>query len=111
MLSRRGFRALIGAIVASTALVVVSGPGVAHADPVYVPWQTLLPGLLDQYEPNSDNNCVAGRPHCIDAVVNEMQRRFNPFGQNCSHQAAFALAYLRTTQTYRWAQAQPDYFQ
>jgi hypothetical protein len=112
MLSRRRFRALITALIAAAALVVGSGQAsVAHADPLYLPWQTLLPGLLDQYVPNSANDCVAGRPHCVDAVIDEMQQRFNPLGQSCSHQAAFSLAYLRTTQTYRWAQAQSGFFQ
>jgi hypothetical protein len=83
----------------------------AFADPIYLDWPSLVPGLLDQYVPDNSNDCVAGRPHCVDAIITEMQRRFNPLGQSCSHQAVFSLAYLRTTQTYRWAQAQQGYFQ
>jgi hypothetical protein len=98
-------------LLATTAVLVGSAQSSASADPLYLDWPSLLPGLLDQYVPDSTNVCVSGKPHCVDAVIDEMQRRFRPLGQGCSHQAVFSLAYLRTTQTYRWAQAQPNYFQ
>jgi len=37
-----------------------------------------------------------------------MQWRFRPSAQDCSHNAPFALTYLRVTQTYRWTAEQPD---
>lgn len=111
MLSRRRIRAYLSALLATVALLVGVGPRPAAADPLFLDWPSLLPGLLDQYVPDSTNDCVAGRPHCVDAVIGEMQRRFTPLGQSCSHQGVFSLAYLRTTQTYRWAQAQPGYFE
>jgi hypothetical protein len=112
VLSRRRIRAFFGVIVGSVALVLGSAQGaVAHADPIYLPWQSLLPGLLDQYVPDSTNDCVAGKPDCADAIVDEMTRRFGLLGPTCDHQSVFSLAYLRTTQTFRWAQAQPGYFQ
>lgn len=112
MLSRRRVRTFIGGAVASLALVAGATQGaVAHADPLYLPWSSLLPGLIDQYVPDSTNDCVAGRPACANAIVDEMSRRFAPLGQSCNHQAVFSLGYLRTTQTFRWAQAQPGYFQ
>jgi len=40
-----------------------------------------------------------------------MQRRFDPLGQSCDHNAVFSLAYLRTTQTYKWARDQDGFFQ
>jgi len=83
----------------------------ARADPpVFIDWASLLPGLTDTYVPNSANECVAGRPRCVDAVIKEMRRRFKPLGSTCHHDAVFALAYLRTTQTYQWAAVQPDHF-
>jgi hypothetical protein len=47
---------------------------------------------------------------CIDAVVREMQRRYEPLKDTCSHQALFALTYLRVTQTYAWSARQPGYY-
>jgi hypothetical protein len=79
-------------------------------DPLFVDWSSLLPSFVDTFTPNSANDCVAGRPHCVDAVIREMKRRFQPQGQSCDHDAIFALAYLRTTQMFQWANAQPGFF-
>jgi hypothetical protein len=49
--------------------------------------------------------------NCVRAVIREMERRFEPLGRSCDHNAMFALAYLRTTQTYLWAAQQPGFFQ
>jgi hypothetical protein len=93
------------------ATLVVTAPEGARAEaPLFVDWSSLLPGLEDAYIPSSANDCVAGRPRCIDAVIKEMQRRFEPLGRSCHHDAVFALAYLRTTQTYQWAAEQPGFF-
>jgi hypothetical protein len=83
----------------------------AHADdPLYVEWASLLPGLSDAYNPNSSNDCVAGRLSCITVVVKEMEQRFRPLAKDCSHNAPFAMTYLRVTQTYRWSAEQPGYY-
>jgi Family of unknown function (DUF5995) len=80
------------------------------SDPTYIEWPALLPGLSDRYDPSSSNVCVSGQPTCIDAVVREMQRRYEPLADSCSHQALFALTYLRVTQTYAWSARQPGYY-
>lgn len=86
-------------------------PSTSRADdPIFIDWSSLLPSLVDTFTPNSANDCVAGRPHCVDAAIREMKRRFQPLGQSCDHNAIFALAYLRTTQTFQWANLQPGYF-
>jgi Family of unknown function (DUF5995) len=83
----------------------------AHADdPLYVGWASLLPGLTDRYDPNSSNDCVAGRLSCITAIEKEMEQRFRPLAEACSHNAVFALTYLRVTQTYKWSAQQPSYY-
>jgi hypothetical protein len=75
-------------------------PASAHAlDPV-TDWSSLLPGLTATYDPNSANDCVAGRIQCVDAVIREMNRRFAPLAQSCDHRALFALLYLVVTQHY-----------
>lgn len=78
--------------------------------PLYVDWSSLLPSLTDTYDPTSTNDCVAGRPRCVDITIREMERRFDPLGTSCSDNAVFAMAYLRTTQTYEWARNQPGFF-
>ena len=80
----------------------LSVPGTAQAeDPPFIGWSTLLPGLATAYEPSSENDCTAGRVHCVDAVIREMQRRFDPLAAACDHDSIFALSYLRTTEEYR----------
>jgi Family of unknown function (DUF5995) len=71
----------------------------------------LLPGLAMQYEPSSENDCTAGRTRCIDAVIREMNRRFNPLAESCDHDSIFALAYLRTTEEYRRTVEDPTFFE
>jgi hypothetical protein len=97
---------VVGVVLAGTARTTP-----AHADPpVFIDWSSLLPGLTDAYVATSANDCVAGRPNCVLAAIREMRRRFEPLGRSCEHDAVFALAYLRTTQTYQWATEQSGFF-
>jgi Family of unknown function (DUF5995) len=94
------------------ALLVLPAPVAASAeDPPFVGWTALLPGLTDEYQPNSDNDCAAGRTHCVDAVIREMQRRFDPLAGSCDHDAIFSLTYLRTTEEYRRTIEDPTFFE
>ncbi len=106
-------RALVAAVMLA-AVATVAGVSTAQhragADPLYVEWPALLPGLTDGFDPGSSNVCVSGRVECIDAVAREMQRRADPLVASCSHQALFALTYLRVTQTYAWSARQPGYY-
>lgn len=43
-------------------------------------------------------SCAQGGLPCIDAVVAEMTRRFEPLAADCDHRAPFALMYLRVTE-------------
>ena len=51
----------------------------------------LLPGLTTRYDPSSENDCTAGRTRCVDAVIREMRRRFDPLARACDHDSIFAL--------------------
>jgi hypothetical protein len=94
------------------ALVLFLVPGVAKAqEPPFVGWTALLPGLSDEYQPNSDNDCAAGRTRCVNAVIREMERRFDPLASSCDHDAIFSLTYLRTTEEYRRAIEDPSFFE
>jgi len=86
--------------------------GAARAeDPPFVGWPALLPGLTTEFDPSSENDCTAGRPRCVDAVIREMRRRFDPLAQSCDHDSIFALAYLRTTEEYRRTIEDPTFFE
>lgn len=100
---------LAASLLAVLAATTRPAPAVAD-EPLFVDWASLLPSLTDTYEPDSTNDCVAGRANCVKAIVREMERRFAPLGQGCDHKAVFALTYLRTTQTFGWARDQPGFF-
>lgn len=99
-------RLLLGSLCAGALLF----PAQAAADDILVDWSSLLPGLTDQYDPNSANDCVSGKVKCVDATIREMQRRFAPLASSCDHNALFSLLYLRVTQQYRQAVSDPNYF-
>ncbi|HEX6755542.1 MAG TPA: DUF5995 family protein [Mycobacteriales bacterium] len=111
LVSPSRLRHLTVALVLAVAAAVPGFQAAAGADdPVFVEWASLLPGLTDSYNPDSPNDCVAGRPACLTAVANEMERRYRPLADTCSHNAVFALTYLRTTQTIKWTIEQPGYY-
>lgn len=101
----RSFKRCLG-----LALTLVWPVGSAFADPPFVPWSALLPGLTTSYEPSSANDCQAGRLHCVDAVIREMTRRFDELDATCDHATLFALTYLRTTEEYERAVVEPGFF-
>lgn len=108
------FRRVIQIVVAGSLLAGIAGTGVATpvgaTDPLFLDWSSLLPSLTDTYVASSENDCVSGKPNCLDVTIKEMERRFSPLAQACDHNAVFALAYLRTTQTYGWARDQEGFF-
>ena len=100
------------ALVSVIAGLLLLAPGGARAeDPPYVEWTALLPGLTTQFSPSSENDCTAGRTRCVDAVIREMRRRFDPLAASCDHDSIFALAYLRTTEEYRRTIEDPTFFE
>ena len=97
------------AVAVFAGLLSFAAPAAAD-DPAFVDWTSLLPGLTTSYEPSSANDCATGRSSCVKSTIREMQRRFDPMAQACDPNAVFALAYLRTTQTYEWARDQQGFF-
>src|SRR4051794_28757619 len=98
----RSARTLFSALIAAFALAIT--PSVASADllgtgindPV-TDWITVLPGLTPGYDPTDSNICKSGKEQCQATLYNEMDRRFQPLAGSCSHNAMFALLYLRVT--------------
>ena len=109
------FVAAVVAVTTLTGIFVNGGSLTAGAtestEPTFVSWSDLLPSLTSGFDPTSENECVAGRISCVDKAIKEMRRRFEPMAKACDHNAVFGLAYLRTTQTYRWAAATPGFFE
>jgi hypothetical protein len=109
VLHRRRHRGWAAAALGATLALLTSG--VAHAaDPPFVGWSAALPPLVWQYQPNAADECVAGRLSCVDKTIRTMQRRYAPVAAACDHEAVFALAYLRTTQTYRRTAATSGFY-
>jgi hypothetical protein len=97
-------------LLVTGSLLLAPGAGRAE-DPPFVGWTELLPGLTTQFMPSSENDCAAGRTRCVDAVIREMRRRFDPLASSCDHDSIFALAYLRTTEEYRRTIEDPTFFE
>jgi len=106
----RRLAVVVGALVASTALIASPTTSSAADDPMFIGWSDLLPSFSDVYDPSSSNVCVSGRDQCVDAVIREMERRERPLDKACDHNEMFALMYLRTTEQYRESALTPGFF-
>ncbi len=101
---------LTGALVAA---LVAAGPtaSASTATQPNVAWSSQLAGWTEEFVPTSENDCVAGRDTCLKATLKELARIADDTAKSCSHDAVFARAYLRMTQTYGWSRDIPDYYE
>jgi hypothetical protein len=105
-------RILTGALAVSLCALLAGPTVTAAADPPpFVGWEAVMPPLAYRFEPSSADSCVAGRVPCVRDSERQMERRFTPLAETCDHDAVFALAYLRTTQTYLAATQTDGFFQ
>lgn len=73
-------------------------------------WTEHLPAYPDSdYEPSVYNDCQPGHNKCVDLVIDEMWRRYDKLG--CDHAAVFSMVYALTTEEYRRAVEDPEYFE
>lgn len=78
-------------------------------DPLGNNWPEYLPAWPDdEYVASLGHECKPGNVQCVDNVIRDMQRRYDRLG--CDHNAIFALTYKLTTEEYRRAVEDPDYF-
>ena len=89
-----------------TLCVLTAALGGAAAAPLAV-----APGPVAAAPAPAQDVCANGSPKCVQVTIAKMERRFEPLAKACSHQAVFSLAYLRTTQEYARAAAEPGFFQ
>ena len=98
---------LTATLLAFLALAVVATTASAQQDGSPIPQPTdQLPGLVAHegmtgFDPNSPDDCLAGREACVDEVIGHLDAHFRPLAEPCDHNAIFALTYLRTTQNYK----------
>lgn len=99
-------------LLATCVVALAAWPAAsASADDLLLNWTALAPGLTDQYDPNSANVCNSGQMSCVDIVIHEMDKRFQPLASSCDHDALFSLLYLEVTRTYRdEVGADPNFF-
>lgn len=72
------------------------GPGpVSPHQPRTALWAPIAEDFVAGVDPDSPNACIAGVEPCLEAVIDEMQARFDELG--CDHKAPFAFTYLETT--------------
>lgn len=97
---RRRRTCLVTALATAVLAVCYSAAPARADDPPFIGWSAALPAVAWQYDPNSADECVAGRVTCVEQTIRAMQKRYDPLAAACAHSAVFGLAYLRTTQTY-----------
>jgi Family of unknown function (DUF5995) len=103
----RSSAVVVGALVAAAALS--ASPATAD-EPLFIPWSEQLPSFTVGFDPTSENDCKSGRIQCVDSVIREMERRYDPLLDVCDHNSMFALTYLRTTQEYRRSATTEGFF-
>jgi hypothetical protein len=86
-----------------SAAVALAGCGPAVVTPPTLvggdaSWQALIGTMPSVATTTSTNVCGVGSPACIRDVLAEMTRRYDVLAARCSHEAPFALMYLRVTQ-------------
>lgn len=97
--------------VLSVALVAGGPTASASTTDPNVAWSSYLAGWTDEYVPTSANDCVAGRDSCLKATLKELARIADGTAKSCAHDAVFARAYVRMTQTYGWSRDIPGYYE
>jgi hypothetical protein len=88
----------VAALAVAAACWLVAG--VAAADPIYLPWVSLLPATATPLDPTSTNPCRNGSSKCVVRTLREMLNAFTNTASTCNHNAIFQLSYLFVTQDY-----------
>ncbi len=98
--------ALVAALFVGAAVPATAGD---YDDPFFLGWTQFLPAVETDFTATTENDCPNGSNHCVDNVIREMTRRYNQLG--CDHDAVFAFTYLLTTEEYRNAVEDPNFFE
>lgn len=102
--------ALILALALAGTLAGVAPAGAGdYDDPFFLNWPTFVPAVGSDFTATTEHDCPNGSVRCVDNVIREMTRRYDRLG--CDHDAVFAFTYLVTTEEYRRAVEDPDFFE
>jgi len=111
---KRSLRGVLSAVLVVSVLI----PALAHQasadvslNGVVTDWANLLPSLPNANDPTDPNICANGSYTCVDHTIKKMSDAAAPLVSSCNDDAVFAMTYLRTTQTYKWARDQQGFFQ
>lgn len=100
---------VIGVALAAVSFASTQPVGATdYEDPFFLNWPTYLPSSATTYTESQSNECKNGQIQCVDKVIREMTKRFNRL--ECDHDSTFAFTYLLTTEQYRSAVEDPDFF-
>lgn len=107
----RGRTILCIATLAVAGLLASASPahGGDYDDPYFLGWSTFLPAVGSDFTATTERDCPKGNVRCVDNVIREMTRRYNRLG--CDHDSMFAFTYLVTTEEYRAAVEDPNFFE
>ncbi|HEU5084608.1 MAG TPA: DUF5995 family protein [Acidimicrobiales bacterium] len=110
MRARHLFTIVIGALVAVGAFAPVAPAGAGdYDDPFFLNWPTFVPSsTTSSYEATTGDECTNGQVQCVDKVIREMTKRYDAL--RCDHDSTFAFTYLVTTEEYRQAVEDPNFF-
>lgn len=79
-----------------------------YDDPFFLNWPTFFPAVPGDFTASTEHDCPPGSVQCVDNVIREMERRRAKL--ECSHNSVFANVYELTTEEYRRAVEDPDFF-
>ena len=111
MIPRAGSRAAVAGVTLCCVAFLMSVAPARAADPPFIGWSWLLPGIAWEYDPSSADDCIAGRFTCINKTLSTMRTQFDAAARVCDHDAVFALTYLRTTEEFRRAVETDGFFE
>jgi hypothetical protein len=81
----------------------------SYEDPFFLNWPSYLRSTTpDTYVASESDECKNGHINCVNRVIHEMTKRYNALG--CDHNSTFAFTYLLTTEEYRRAVEDPQFF-
>lgn len=105
---KTGMLGMIAAVVVAMTTFGASAGATDYEDPFFLNWPTYVPSSTTDYTVSTADECKKGQVQCVDKVIREMTKRFNALG--CHHDATFAFTYLLTTEEYRRAVEDPNFF-
>jgi Family of unknown function (DUF5995) len=107
-------RALTACAATLLLALATAAPAAADHHDTNLPWPELLPPqpTSSEVQPGPVPGCSRPTLACVERVIREMTRRWQPLDSSCDHRAVFALTYLRTTEAFlQTLRDEPGFFE